>query len=142
MKVLQSLLATRRGATSPVALVALVIAGSIAVALPRMEARHRETVDDELTTTARHVVTSQRAHAARTGEFFRGRRWLGAGQYGRLVLPVLSEHRVLTYYSRAQRGLVVVVGDVSSQRVCSAVVRMHADDRPTRLNCADEMVPQ
>jgi hypothetical protein len=141
MKFLSSMLG-RRGATSPVALIALVIAGSIAVVAPRMEARQREVVDDELALTAGHVVTSQRAHAAKTGEFFRGRRWLTGGQYDRLVLPLQSKHRVVTYYSRVQRGLVVVVGDVSSQRVCSAIVRMHADDKPTRLSCDDELVPQ
>jgi len=131
----------RRGTTSPAALVALLAAGSIAVALPRFEERERDAVDDALSLSAQQVVTSQRAYAARTGAFFATRQWLGEGQHDDLVLPLATQHRVLTYYSQGQRGLVVIVGDVETQRTCSAVVRMHADDRPTRLVCGDEPVP-
>ena len=132
----------RRGATSPAALVALLAAGSVAVATPEIESRRRDAADDALTRSAMQVVTTQRAYAIRTGHFYLSRHWLREGQHDRLVLPLATNHRVLTYYSNAQRGLIVVVGDVPTQRTCSAVVGMRPGDRPTTMVCADDIVPE
>ncbi|HYD52789.1 MAG TPA: hypothetical protein VEA99_09190 [Gemmatimonadaceae bacterium] len=133
---------SRRAATSPTMLVALLAAGALAVSLPELEARRREATDEALGRSATQVVTLQRAHVARTGHFYAARRWLREGEHERLVLPLAAEHRVLTYYSAGQRGLVVVVGDVTAQRTCAVVVRVHPTDRPTRLACGDERVPE
>lgn len=130
----------RVASATPVLLLALLAAGAIGWMIPRIEEREREAVDDALALAVREVATSQRAHSARTGEFFAGRRWMAAGQHERLVLPLAAGHRALTYYSRTQRGLVIVVEDVVQQRTCSVVVRMHRDDRSRRMTCGEEPV--
>ena len=139
---LSSLRSRRRGTTSPAALVALLATGSVAIAMPGLESGRRDAADDALSRSALQVVTTQRAYAARTGRFYLSRGWLREGQHERLVLPLASNHRVLTYYSMAQRGLVVIVGDVPTQRTCSAVVGVRPGDRPTKLECADDVVPE
>ena len=128
----------RVASASPVLLVALLATGALGWMIPRLEEREREAADDALALAVREVVTAQRAHATRTGGFFAGRRWMAAGQHERFVLPLAAEHRALTYYSRTERGLVIVVEDVVQHRSCSVVVRMHPKDRSRRMACGEE----
>lgn len=131
---------TRRGATSPALLLPLLLVGGWAIVMPGVESRRVDAVDGALAEAARRVVTSQRAHVARTGDFFAGRRWLSPGQHGALVLPLEPSQRVLTYYTPRSGGLVVMVADVEAGRLCEAVVRMRAGDRPASLRCGEERV--
>lgn len=130
----------RRGATSPVLVLPLLVVGGWAIAAPRLEERRRDEVDGALAEAARRVVTAQRAHVVRAGDFYAARGWLAPGQHSGLVLPLEPQQRALTFYAAHRGGLVVVVGDTREGRVCEAVVPVRAGDTGLALTCGDEVV--